>query len=567
MTNNSISIQIEAKDTASRVIEQAAKNVRQAAGQVAEAGNTAGAAAPKADAFSSALGRIGERVISAGVAFATYKVGQLLVEFADNAFSTAAQLEQVNMGFQTLIGNTQVANAVFSELVTYANVTPFQSKDILQASQTLMGFGIAGQETVDIIKQVGDVVSAAGGDMDHMALVTGQIYAQGKMRAQDMYQVINSGGAGLVRVMAQNVGGMKNLTALFEEGGVPAKMYFDAISQATANGGFAFEGAQKQAQTFNGRVSTLKDTVTQFGMKLLGVRIDPQLGYVIDKGGLFDRAKDVVERLNDRIQKMDTKKIADNFVNAVKDAAKVLQTLWSVALPVFKFLADHKETVMTLVGAFIALKVALLISSVVTSVQAGLAVLAGAYQVFSVVASTSVAAVQTKMLLLKGLVSSGMVMGGIAVAGAIADIYLVKKAIDAVRGAITEMNNAAASRKMADDAEKNLYTTLKSLQSSGTPDQKARANSLLKQHGWNATGTSYWRGGMTMVGETGPELVNLPTGSRINNAKDTKQMLQGGGDTNITISGNINISTAEAATAFWDRIDKTQRMARLGMAA
>lgn len=40
--------------------------------------------------------------------------------------------------------------------------------------------------------------------------------------------------------------------------------------------------------------------------------------------------------------------------------------------------------------------------------------------------------------------------------------------------------------------------------------------------GRNANGTSYWRGGLTWVGENGPELVNLPTGSAVYSAEKSQ---------------------------------------------
>lgn len=57
----------------------------------------------------------------------------------------------------------------------------------------------------------------------------------------------------------------------------------------------------------------------------------------------------------------------------------------------------------------------------------------------------------------------------------------------------------------------------------------------------NATGTSYFRGGATMVGETGPEMVFLPRGSRIFPAGQTEQMMAAGvGGMNITINANVS---------------------------
>lgn len=54
----------------------------------------------------------------------------------------------------------------------------------------------------------------------------------------------------------------------------------------------------------------------------------------------------------------------------------------------------------------------------------------------------------------------------------------------------------------------------------------------------NATGTSYFRGGLTMVGETGPELVQLPRGSQIHSAGQTAQMAMGGVTVNVAATVN-----------------------------
>ncbi|MBL1438330.1 MAG: hypothetical protein COB08_019300 [Rhodobacteraceae bacterium] len=48
---------------------------------------------------------------------------------------------------------------------------------------------------------------------------------------------------------------------------------------------------------------------------------------------------------------------------------------------------------------------------------------------------------------------------------------------------------------------------------------------LASLFGFNANGTDNWQGGLTMVGERGPELANLPSGSQIFNAQKTAQML------------------------------------------
>ena len=56
--------------------------------------------------------------------------------------------------------------------------------------------------------------------------------------------------------------------------------------------------------------------------------------------------------------------------------------------------------------------------------------------------------------------------------------------------------------------------------------------------GANATGTSYWKGGYTTVGEHGPELVSLPSGSKVHSNSETKKML-GGNGVSITIGSMV----------------------------
>ncbi|WP_052757374.1 hypothetical protein [Sphingobium chungbukense] len=60
----------------------------------------------------------------------------------------------------------------------------------------------------------------------------------------------------------------------------------------------------------------------------------------------------------------------------------------------------------------------------------------------------------------------------------------------------------------------------------GLPTLGSVLGGIGKKPGHNAVGTSYWSGGMTYVGEQGRELVDLPRGSKIYSASDTRQMMQ-----------------------------------------
>lgn len=62
--------------------------------------------------------------------------------------------------------------------------------------------------------------------------------------------------------------------------------------------------------------------------------------------------------------------------------------------------------------------------------------------------------------------------------------------------------------------------------------------------GKNASGTNSWRGGLTWVGENGPELLNPPRGSQIFNNRQSMAMAGAGGrgDTHITVNATVDNS-------------------------
>ena len=78
--------------------------------------------------------------------------------------------------------------------------------------------------------------------------------------------------------------------------------------------------------------------------------------------------------------------------------------------------------------------------------------------------------------------------------------------------------------------------------------------------GRNADGTDYWPGGLTWVGERGPELVSLPRGSRVYSAEDSRSM---GGD---TFNFNINASGINDIQSLIEMAKNYRRNARMGYA-
>lgn len=76
-----------------------------------------------------------------------------------------------------------------------------------------------------------------------------------------------------------------------------------------------------------------------------------------------------------------------------------------------------------------------------------------------------------------------------------------------------------------------------------------------------AKGTKDAPGGISLVGEKGPELVNLPRHSQVYTANQTKGILSGGSGSNVILSGEFIVRGSDLVLAL-DRINQKQNRAR-----
>ena len=114
------------------------------------------------------------------------------------------------------------------------------------------------------------------------------------------------------------------------------------------------------------------------------------------------------------------------------------------------------------------------------------------------------------------------------------------------------------SGKGFDDSNLTRYgENIAKVFSSDGASARAWNNGFGRNIGRNADGTDYWPGGLTWVGERGPEIVELPRGSKVHNAEDSRNM----GNTNnyyLTVQSR-DMETVAAMTATFKRARQAER--------
>lgn len=180
-----------------------------------------------------------------------------------------AQIESYRVGLTNMLGDAQAANEAMAAIQEDAARTPFSVDSLTQANQLLISAGENAGYSRKVIMALGDAVSATGGgnaELSRMAANLQQIANVGKASAIDIKQFAYAG-INVYQVLADYTGKsvqeVQNMTISYD-------LLSEALIAASEEGGRYYNAMDTQSQTMNGRVSTLKDNVSQLAGLLTG---------------------------------------------------------------------------------------------------------------------------------------------------------------------------------------------------------------------------------------------------------------------------------------------------------
>tara|TARA_R110000765_G_scaffold137423_2_gene236942 strand:- start:438 stop:2213 length:1776 start_codon:yes stop_codon:yes gene_type:complete len=111
---------------------------------------------------------------------ATQRVGVLAVAALGGigfAVKKAFDFELAQKQFEVLLGSVEKAKARFQELKELSAGTPFELKNLIEASKTLEGFGLKGDKNVKALRMIGDAAAALDPQkLEEMALAFGRLF-------------------------------------------------------------------------------------------------------------------------------------------------------------------------------------------------------------------------------------------------------------------------------------------------------------------------------------------------------------------------------------------------------
>lgn len=218
----------------------------------------------------SLAGAIAQGTIMAGVFSKLYAAALSAAEgFISSGIEYNAQIEKYTTGFTNMLGSAEAAQQVMSQIQEDAAKTPFDVESLTKANQYLISAGENASYARSTIMALGDAVSATGGgndELNRMAQNLQQIANTGKATTADIKQFAYAG-IDVYGILADYTG--KSTTEV-QKMTISYDLLTQALQAASEEGGRYYNSMDTQSQTMNGRISTLKDNVSQLAGLLTG---------------------------------------------------------------------------------------------------------------------------------------------------------------------------------------------------------------------------------------------------------------------------------------------------------
>jgi hypothetical protein len=470
-------------------------------------------AGKSADGFGFSLGGVASiagGIISANiftrVASGISDIAMAIPNAAFGGLELAKNLQSVSASLGILLGDKDKAKQLLSDLAGFAKVTPFSLVDLQKYTKQLIAAGYQQDEIITTLEALGDTASAVGLDnLPFLIKALGDAKVAGKFAGTELIQFRNAG-INVAVVFKEKFGkSVEDVNEALEEGTITYKEAEDAILSLGRAGG-KFDGLMNEISnnTLVGLESNLSDLKDQFLATVGGFNI--ATGEVVE-GGFLDKVQDGVRELIEYLSSPEGsetlsslgRSLSELFGNVGEFAIKIVREY----LPrILSFVKDE------LVPGFLSFTQWLVAS--------------GPHIVQFI---------------------NDVITAGKSTLKLFSDILGIMKGIfDVMKGIVGLLNfnspTAWNDRFSKDLEDMSLFAQQKNQWAQNTADQ------------WHAPlapkfaeGTNWFKGGVALVGEKGPELVNLPRGSSVT----PNNQLRGGMGGNITnnnyFSSGLDIDT------------------------
>lgn len=114
-------------------------------------------------------------------------------QFAMSVIKTGGELEKQHIALQSILGDVQNANTMFSQVKQLALQSPFTFSELNRDAKQLAAYGVEYDQLYDTTKRLADMASGLGVSFERIALAFGQVRSRGWLDGKELRQISYAG--------------------------------------------------------------------------------------------------------------------------------------------------------------------------------------------------------------------------------------------------------------------------------------------------------------------------------------------------------------------------------------
>lgn len=211
------------------------------------------------------------------------------------------EFELQQRSLEAILQNKAQADQIFNKTVQLAVKSPFQIKELVTFTKQLAAYRIESDKLYDTTKRLADVSAGLGVDMGRLILAYGQVKAAAYLRGTEVRQFTEAGINlyGELQRYFEEVKGEAYTTTQIVDMISKRKVTFEDIEnifkRLTDSGGLFYNMQEIQAETLQGKISNLKDSIDVMLNSIGKANEDTLKGSIDSIKVLIDNWETVVE--------------------------------------------------------------------------------------------------------------------------------------------------------------------------------------------------------------------------------------------------------------------------------
>ena len=208
------------------------------------------------------------------------------IEMARSLVNLRIQYRENEVAIEAFAGSSEKAAAVMRDIQQFAEVSPYSTIELAQAARNMMSFGVSTDETLKVMRHLGEVAGGSQFRLERLMFAMSQIVSTGKLMGNDLRQLTEQGFNPLKTIADKTKVSMDVLNKAKEEGLITDMDVINALKMETTGTGRFAGMLRKISNEMGGLMNQAKEGMRNTAMEFMKI-LEPAINQSLKRLLMF----------------------------------------------------------------------------------------------------------------------------------------------------------------------------------------------------------------------------------------------------------------------------------------